>query len=366
VVKLLFTLVAIATVFAGSASAQACVSATPDCKESFAVGAYNFWYFRSFPLQTFNPSITRAVIVIHGMNRDADRYFEALTGALNNSQDPSLLVIAPHFKGYVSGSTTCNDALEVNELHWSCTGPSTSVNRWDDGGRAHSTGSAFIYSFSMIDRLLDMLNDATVFPNLQKITVTGHSDGAQFTQRYASGNQKDGTILPAVKYVIANPGSYMYLDNYRLPKGETCFADGSCTADFTTAWDPDNVCPDTYNNYKYGLDSRTFGYMSSDQLGFTDSDLQTRFLSRNIAYVMGELDQQNNFSLDVSCPATAQGSHLLGDGSGFVGGRRERGTIFWSRMQQSGATHTLAIIPACGHDETCMYNAPDTIQAILF
>ena len=369
----LFALVAIVLILTGSGSAQqACVTPDPSCKESFAVGQFHFSYFRSFTLQPDapNPNITRAVIVMHGMERNAGDYFQALVMALHNDQDPTVVVIAPHFKGFVRNSPTCNDALEDGELHWSCTG-SGSINRWDDGGQARDVGSDVIYSFGMIDQLLDLLNSAS-FPNLQKITITGHSDGGQFTQRYAAGNQKDGTISAAVKYVIANPGSYMYLDNTRLPKGETCFADGTCTAAFTPDWDPDNVCPDTYNNYKYGLDARSFGYMFWDpdhpeaHPGFSDDDVAARFLSRNAAYLVGENDQINNSQFDTSCPANAQGSHLAGDGSGLVGGRRERGTIFWNYMQQLGATQTLTVVPTCGHDPNCMYSAEETLQAILF
>jgi len=361
----LFAVAALA-IPAGSISAQqACVIAD-SCKESFDVGPYHFSYFRSFTLQPEAPNsnITRAVIVMHGMERNAADYFQTLVEALHNDQDPTLLVIAPHFKGHVNGSLTCSDHLEPNELHWSCTG-SGSVNRWDDGGLARDVGGEAIFSFSMIDRLLDLLNGGS-FPNLQKITITGHSDGGQLTQRYTAGNQKDGTFPAAIKYVIANPGSYMYLDNSRLPKGETCFEDGTCTAAFTPDWDPDGGCPDTYNSYKYGLDARTFGYMNSDQPGFSDDELRERFISRNVAYAVGENDQLDNSLLDRSCPANAQGSHLLDDGSGLVGGRRERGTIFWNYAQQFGATHTLTLVPGCGHDPACMYMAQETIQAILF
>lgn len=42
------------------------------------------------------------------------------------------------------------------------------------------------------------------------------------------------------------------------------------------------------------------------------------------------------------------------------------GTIFRNYMQQHGATHTLTIVPTCGHDPSCMYGAPETIQALLF
>ncbi|HXN24720.1 MAG TPA: hypothetical protein VOA41_18455 [Candidatus Dormibacteraeota bacterium] len=227
---------------------QACMVAETSCKESLAVGEYNFWYFRSYSLQTPNPNIKRAVIVMHGLERNAPDYFQTAVNALRNDTDPTLVVIAPHFKGNVRGSAVCNDSLEAGELHWSGEGQG-SINHWDDGGRARDTGIAEVFSFSMIDRLVSILSDTSLFPNLQKITIARHSAGGQFTQRYAAGNQTDGAIAASVKYVIANPGSYMYLDNRRLPKGETCLASGTCTANFTPDWDPDLICSDTYNNF---------------------------------------------------------------------------------------------------------------------
>ena len=399
---------------------QACIIADQTCKESMAVGQYTFWYFRSYSLSTPNANITRAVIVTHGLDRNAADYFAAAVTALNNANDPTLVVIAPHFKGFVKNSPTCQDALETGELHWSCTGQG-SVNRWDDGGQARDTGTDVIFSFTMIDMLIGKLSDPSIFPNLTQIAVSGHSDGGQFTQRYAAGNQLDGvgqslvgtraivsaqalrapmpqqtakavapTIQPlptkrapitgssgprsagvkaitaSVQYVIANPGSYLYIDNQRLASGETCFQDGTCTAPFTPDWDPANVCSDTYNNYKYGLDARTYGYMNSSQPGFSDAEVAQRFTGRTVAYLMGEQDQLNNSQFDTSCEANAQGSHLAGDGSGLVGGRRDRGTLFWNYMRPLGATHTLTIVPGCGHEGVCMYSSTQMIQALLF
>ena len=312
-------------------------------------------------------NIQRAVIVTHGLQRNAGDYFVAVANALHNDTDPTLVVIAPHFKGYVP-NTSCNDALEDFELHWSCNGTDAfnRIHRWDDGGQAHDTNEEVVYSFSMIDRLLQLLDNNELFPNLTKITITGHSDGGQFTQRYATGNQLDGTINASVKYVIANPGSYMYLDNRRLPRGETCFECGRCTSEFIVNWDPLRTCPRTYNNYKYGLQARDFGYMRSDQPGFTDDDLRGRFTSRLVAYLLGEADQRNNAQFDTSCPATAQGSHLQDDGTGLIGGRRERGTIFWNYIRQLGADHSLTIVPTCGHDEFCIYRSQEMVDALLF
>ncbi len=47
------------------AQVSPCVVADASCKESLpAVGQKNFWYFRSYTLQTYNADITRAVIVM--------------------------------------------------------------------------------------------------------------------------------------------------------------------------------------------------------------------------------------------------------------------------------------------------------------
>src|SRR5262249_46584153 len=105
---------------------------------------------------------------------------------------------------------------------------------------------------------------------------------------------------------------------------------------------------------------------NSDQEGFADGDIRAQFLSRNVTYAVGENDQMDNSQFDTSCPANAQGSHLFGDGSGLVGGRRERGTIFWNYVRRLGAGHTLTRVPDCGHDPLCMYTAQETIEAILF
>jgi len=106
----------VALVASAHTEIPACTVANPFCKESLAVGNFSFWYFRSYSLQTANPNIQRAVIVTHGLQRNAGDYFVATVDALHNESDPTLLVIAPHFKGFVHGSSTCNDPLDPGEL----------------------------------------------------------------------------------------------------------------------------------------------------------------------------------------------------------------------------------------------------------
>lgn len=68
-----------------------------------------------------------------------------------------------------------------------------------------------------MDTFVKLLSDERLFPKLEAITLLGHSAGGQFVQRYALM-----TVLPtapraglSVRYVIANPSSFAYLDASR-------------------------------------------------------------------------------------------------------------------------------------------------------
>src|SRR5580700_5858602 len=91
---------------AGSALAQTgskdapCVTASPACTEwvTLGGGALRSLVYRTDPIEMKNDGITRALIMVHGANRDADGYFRTalaaafLAGALNDT-----VVIAHRF-----------------------------------------------------------------------------------------------------------------------------------------------------------------------------------------------------------------------------------------------------------------------------
>src|SRR5438445_13467960 len=103
----------------------------------------------------------------------------------------------------------CMDALDDGELAFSCNG-------WKDGEPA--LGSA-IDSFSAMDGLLAALDDKARFPALKEIVVAGHSAGGQYVQRYAAGNRIEPTLSTPVRYLVANPSSYLYLEPWRPVNG---------------------------------------------------------------------------------------------------------------------------------------------------
>jgi hypothetical protein len=109
---------------APAAAAAPCVTATTACTEFVALGGGpgRSMIYRTFSLDTRNDGVRRALIMVHGTNRNADHYFETaiaaafLAGALDDT-----VVIAPHM-------IDRTDKPEANEIVWQ--------SSWRTGGPA--------------------------------------------------------------------------------------------------------------------------------------------------------------------------------------------------------------------------------------
>ncbi len=308
--------------FTGVAMAASCTSPDKSCVERLPLGGGRYvQIFRSHSLQQPAPSMERAFILVHGTLRNGDDYFKtAVAAALDAGRLDKTIVIAPHFKA--NEASRCKDALDDGELAFSCNG-------WKDGEPA--LGSP-IDSFTAMDRLLAALDDKSRFPALKEIVVGGHSAGGQYVQRYAAGNRIEPTLSAPVRYLVANPSSYLYLEPWRPVNGN-----------------PAELCPG-FNKYKYGLDELS-GYVR--QTGA--ATIRSKYPHRNVTYLLGELDITDKHSLDKSCPAMAQGANRL-----------ERGLAYWKRLTATySATHQLVRVPGCDHSADCMYRSDAGRQAVF-
>jgi hypothetical protein len=111
-------------------------------------------------------------------------------------------------------------------------------------------------------------------------------------------------------------------------------------------------CPNSYNDYKYGLDDRN-SYASQ----LSTSSLINQYIKRKVHYILGELDTDpNDPSIDDSCPAKLDGLHRL-----------KRGQNFYNFLNQYFAAnrHTIAIVPNVAHEQSRMYNSAEA-KAVLF
>ena len=313
--------------------AAPCITKSSDCTEFVTLGGgpARSLIYRSYPLESKNDQITRALVVVHGAGRNADDYFRTgvaaafLAGALDDT-----IVIAPR---YASKDRGCNDTLAPNEVSWSCGGDS-----WRSGGVAVSTDR--LNAYDLMDEILRKLARKDVFPNLKAIVVSGHSAGGQFVTRYEMSSKVHDTLGVRVTYVVSNPSSYAWPDAMRPVEGGASFRpfrDGrNCT---------------TYDRWPYGFENRGAGYTGS----IPDEQLKKQLAERPTTYLLGELDVMPVGGFDSSCPAMAQGPT-----------RRARGEAFAKYVNEKyGAHHKVVIVSLCGHNARCMFTS-DQALPILF
>ncbi|MBI5085936.1 MAG: alpha/beta hydrolase [Acidobacteria bacterium] len=313
--------------------------ASPQETERFPVGTGRVLVWRTHSLsEGSHADVERAYIMIHGTNRNAEEYFRwALASTVAANQMARTAVVAPHFKARTRDGR--GDEVEKGEWFW--------TNEAWKAGETALNGA--VNSFDLMDRLFESFNDPMRFPNLKEVVLAGHSAGGQYVQRYAALNNAEPKMRVPVRYVVANPSSYVYLNDLRLRSGAVCSEKGGCTGPFVKYWDAPNCT--AFNHYRYGLDNLT-GYAASAQ----PTAIREQFPKRRVTYLVGELDvRPDDPSLDRSCPAVAQGPN-----------RRERGVTFWNYMKlQFGATHEFAIAPGCGHAAVCVFAGPAGVKAVF-
>jgi len=330
-----------------NARSAPCTTATPACAEwiSLAGQPSRLLVYSTYPLNTRNEAISRAFILIHGGNRDAESHFRsALAAGFLADALGDTVIIAPRFASNKGsrGGTDCKDAMAAGEISWVC--DLKDPDSWRSGGPA--IGHSETTSFDFMDEILRELARKAVFPNLKAIVVAGHSAGGQFVIRYQMSNQIHETLGVAVSYIVAN-ASGPYFDSLRptsaaypvnaSPPGYVAPPPPSAFAPFADA----RGCTG-YDNWPYGLKNRT-GYAAR----FSDDQLKKQLVIRPATYLLGEYDILPLAGFDASCPAMAQGPTRLG-----------RGLAYQKYVNENyGAHHKAVVVPLCGHNVRCMFTS---------
>jgi hypothetical protein len=279
-----------------------------------------FSYFTSHSLFNNNSEIQKAIITIHGSVRNADTYYKSIAGLAKKFKvQDSTLVISPRFK--ISG-----DQLLANELVYSYEG-------WWIG---NDSLRAKISSFSVIDHFIKILSNKKNFPNLKELIITGHSAGGHLVQRLALGSVTDLSFNDLdIKYIVANPGTYAYLNAYRpvynMP-GVFEIPTVRCN----------------YNAWKYGLVSLN-RYMKRNPI----KELINNYLKRDVTYFLGEKDIGQ---VEQNCMATIQGPTRLARGKNF----KDHLDQFFPENK-----HNIIVVPNVGHTQYGMYTS-DLGKKLLF
>ncbi|KAJ3007571.1 hypothetical protein HKX48_009051 [Thoreauomyces humboldtii] len=306
-------------------------------------------YYASASLMEPSDLVTSAVFSIHGIGRDATNAFSLLQdiAAQSGADGPDRVLIAPHFQARTDDPSKTN-------LFWSGGG-------WLDG--SDSIGkSSNISSFSVIDSML--VQAAVSYPNLTNITLVGFSAGGQTVHRYAAFSSQPDTLLAkkiTTRFVVANPGSYIYPTPARatpsaLKKAcvgtpQQCYATLTA-ADFTDKYALHDKVPN-YDDYKYGLSRRTDYPLT--QGGSRDLVL-SRIANRDIRYIVGDQDTKPNFQLDTSEEANAQGPNRSMRAAIYVRYLREVAGVTGARLQ---------FVEGCGHSSACVLSTKVAREAVF-
>jgi hypothetical protein len=333
---------------AGTAAAvSACTASTSTCTEwvTLGRGPARSMIYRSYSLDARNDRIRRALIMVHGTNRNADHYFAtAMAAAFLAGAIDDTVVIAPHI-------IACTDKPEPNEVLWSCNGDS-----WRSGGRAASHPE--LSSFDLADEILRKLAKTATFPNMKAIVVAGHSAGGQYVTRYEMANRVHDTLGVPVTYVVANPSSYAWpaatralpVDNADPAAAKEGWTSETAHTKFNYGPYSAGACQN-YNRWPLGLEDRVSGYTAK----MSDEQLTQQLVARPTTYLLGQVDTLPLGGFDSSCSAMAQGPT-----------RRARGEAFVKFVNETlGAKHRAVIVPECGHNDRCVYTT-DIVFPVIF
>jgi pimeloyl-ACP methyl ester carboxylesterase len=280
-----------------------------------------------------DPGIERAVVMVHGVRRNAEDYFTTGEQLLATAHwpDTHTLLLAPGF------FTARDRPAGANLPLWD--------SRWMQG-RPSVQGRVGITPLRALDDLLAWVGDGKRYPALKQIVLIGHSAGGQLVQRYAvfsSAEQKLAAQGIALRYVISSPSSYLYFDD-RRPMGAQFNQDAVAH------------CPEV-NHYRYGLEGLPSGL---NEQASSARELFKQYASKPVTYLVGEQDNDPNHRLlDKSCAAEAQGRTRL---------ERQRQYLAYEQLLSHEwripVNHAQAQVPGTGHDARALYTSPVAIKLL--
>jgi len=286
------------------------------------------------------PGITQALIIFHGKLRNADTYNQSGLKAIRNAgaAGKGTLLITPQFLSEVD---TAEYKLPPAVLRWA-------PEAWMGGANALNSATS---SFDAIDAILERLADRERFPNLKTVVIAGHSGGGQVVQRYAIVGRGGDDLIQAgvhVRYVVANPSSYLYFSPERPvldPQGVFTFAI------------PQKSCYGKYDRWKYGIHEPP-PYVGNASF----EDLEQHFLHRDVIYLLGTADTDPNHpALDKSCSGESEGPYRFFRGKAYFAyllGRHPE-------LANASASQQLWFVPGVEHDGERMFNSPCGLAALF-
>ena len=305
---------------------------------------FPYYSNRPQPLATADSGLVMAAVVVHGAGRNADDYYCAMNAAAKLQTSyaaASVGIFAPRFWETVDGPA-------AGSLFWNGSDPN---GVWRFG--ANAVGEP-VSSYDVLDAIVLTLLDTKLYPNLQHLTLVGHSSGGQTVQRFALT-----TTMPPdsrMRFVVANPSSFAYLDDKRwLKQG---------TSEERLAVPPASVrasCP-RYNEWEWGFapGGEQAPYIKVN----TTAQYKSAYETRDVRYLIGGNDVCNeamtpgciSHGLETTCMDMMQGYN-----------RRYRAEHYVNHLAAyyGHAVHRSSVVPSVGHDHSLMFESKHGVNEIF-
>ena len=211
-------------------------------------------------------------------------------------------------------------------------------SQWQSSGNSRSPPNLThsITTYDVLDWFTDWLFNQTTFPNLNSVTMAGHSMGGQAVARYAL-LKKQKVYDDNMHYWVGNPGSWAWLT------GDRPTANASCL---------------DFDVWHYGLGGNTSKltkYARKDVIADKAAVLR-RYQGRRVHYALGLLD---NGPGDTHCEARMQGGNHLDRGVNFVQMLGGMDGGFPSSVQ------TLRFVANASHQDYAMMSANSSLESIF-
>ena len=212
-----------------------------------------------------------AVIVIHGWGGGAKGSDNKTLREDLAKRGVKAYVVAPLFprRSILKKAKVADDGRAVWGASWDIPGKrGLPTDDWRGGGDAVGTTMS---SFDIVDRIMEKLSDARLYPALKRVVLVGFSAGGQFTGRYVAVGKCPLREGIAVDFAVIAPSTELRLDR------------------------------DTIWHYRL-KDRPRYSAM------LTEPDIRRNLASRRVWRGCGTADVTSG-SLDVSLPAMRQGKN---------------------------------------------------------
>jgi hypothetical protein len=284
------------------------------------------------------PGVTRAIILLHGKGRNVEGNYESLERAAKQAgAGATALLITPQF---LNDEDAGEHGLPAAVLRWR-------HDAWQGGEPAQ--GPLPLSAYDVLDAMIDHLADRSLFPHLATIVVAGHSAGGQAVQRYAVVG-KAASVAAAqgihVRFVIANPSSYLYFSGDR-PESKS--------APFTFALHHGLACGD-FDRWKYGIHDPP-PYVKKVAAGGWQP-LEDAYAKGDVIYLLGTDDTDPHHpELDISCAGEAEGSSRFLRGQAYFAYLHARHAAEWRQR--------MWFVPGVAHSEPKMFESSCGVAALF-